>query len=300
MLQIEQVSKSYGTINALNNVLLTIPKGTCYGLIGPNGSGKSTLIKIISKIIRSYEGRIKYVGGAKGTLGYVPQDISLEEKLTARTNLEFFGQIHRLKGSTLKKKAEQILKDIGLLERADHIVESFSGGMKRRLNIGCALMHDPELIILDEPTVGVDPQSRRYIFNIVNKLKQQGKTIVYVSHYMEEIENLCDYVAFIDKGNIVEEGEIKALVNRYANTAVYFEAEDSTQLLANGKFAFTPYKTGAIIQSNDPLTTITELVQLSRDHHVIPEQLSLFKPRLEDVFFQLTGTDLRDQNEKGE
>jgi ABC-2 type transport system ATP-binding protein len=300
MLQVEKVSKSYGTNKALNNVSLTIPKGTCYGLIGPNGSGKSTLIKIISRIIKSYEGRIKYVGGSKGTLGYVPQDISLEEKLTARTNLEFFGQIHGLKGSNLKKQAEQILKDIGLLDRVDDIVDSFSGGMKRRLNIGCALMHDPELIILDEPTVGVDPQSRRYIFNIVNKLKQQGKTIIYVSHYMEEIENLCDYVAFIDKGNIVEEGEIKELLNRFANTAVYFEAEDPTNLLSKGNFTFTPYKTGVIIQTNDPLKTFTELVKLSRDHQFIPEQLSLFKPRLEDVFFQLTGTDLRDQNEKGE
>ncbi|MGC8230907.1 ABC transporter ATP-binding protein [Pseudobacillus badius] len=299
MLQVEKVSKSYGTNKALNNVLLTIPKGTCYGLIGPNGSGKSTLIKIISRIIRSYEGKIKYIGGSKGTLGYVPQDISLEETLTARTNLEFFGQIHGLKGSPLKKKAERILKDIGLLDRADDIVESFSGGMKRRLNIGCALMHDPELIILDEPTVGVDPQSRRYIFNIVNQLKQQEKTMIYVSHYMEEIENLCDYVAFIDKGNIVEKGEIKELLNRYANTAVYFEAEDSAKLLSKENFTFAPYKTGVIIQTNDPLKTFTELVNLSRDHEFIPEQLSLFKPRLEDLFFQLTGTDLRDQNEKG-
>ncbi|KAA6453374.1 ABC transporter ATP-binding protein [Bacillus swezeyi] len=300
MLQVEKVSKAYGTNKALNNVSLTIPKGTCCGLIGPNGSGKSTLIKIISRIIRSYEGGIKYIGGVKGTLGYVPQDISLEEKLTARTNLEFFGQIHGLKGSALKKKAEQILKDIGLLDRADDIVESFSGGMKRRMNIGCALMHNPELIILDEPTVGVDPQSRRYIFNIVNKLEQQGKTIIYVSHYMEEIENLCDYVAFMDKGNIVEEGEIKELLNRYANTAVYFEAENPTKLLSKGNFTFTPYKTGVIIQTNDPLKTFTELVKLSRDYQFIPEQLSLFKPRLEDIFFQLTGTDLRDQNEKGE
>ncbi|GLY12578.1 ABC transporter ATP-binding protein [Pseudobacillus badius] len=299
MLQVEKVSKSYGTNKALNNVLLTIPKGTCYGLIGPNGSGKSTLIKIISRIIRSYEGKIKYIGGSKGTLGYVPQDISLEETLTARTNLEFFGQIHGLKGSPLKKKAERILKDIGLLDRADDIVESFSGGMKRRLNIGCALMHDPELIILDEPTVGVDPQSRRYIFNIVNQLKQQEKTMIYVSHYMEEIENLCDYVAFIDKGNIVEKGEIKELLNRYANPAVYFEAEDSAKLLSKENFTFAPYKTGVIIQTNDPLKTFTELVNLSRDHEFIPEQLSLFKPRLEDLFFQLTGTDLRDQNEKG-
>lgn len=146
MLQVENVSKKYGTSQALNNVTLTISKGVCYGLIGPNGSGKSTLMKIISHIIRSYEGKVEYKGGSKGTLGYVPQDISLEEKLTAKTNMEFFGQIHGIKGKELKQKVERLLKDIGLFERANDVIENFSGGMKRRLNIGCALMHDPELI----------------------------------------------------------------------------------------------------------------------------------------------------------
>lgn len=295
MLQVDNVSKKYGTFQALNNVTLTISKGVCYGLIGPNGSGKSTLMKIISHIIRSYEGKVEYIGGSKGTLGYVPQDISLEEKLTAKTNMEFFGQIHGIKGKELMQKVERLLKDVGLYERRNDVIENFSGGMKRRLNIGCALMHDPELIILDEPTVGVDPQSRRYIFDLVNKLKGEGKTIVYVSHYMEEIESLCDYVFFIDKGEIVEEGEINELLNRYTETSIYFDSSIPNKTLIDRGFDFKPYQSGVLIKTKDPLDTFGILIRLSKENRFVPNQLSLFKPRLEDVFFQLTGTDLRDQ-----
>ncbi|MEH7464104.1 ABC transporter ATP-binding protein [Bacillus thuringiensis] len=295
MLQVDNISKKYGTFQALNNVTLTISKGVCYGLIGPNGSGKSTLMKIISHIIRSYEGKVEYIGGSKGTLGYVPQDISLEEKLTAKTNMEFFGQIHGIKGKELMQKVERLLKDVGLYERRNDVIENFSGGMKRRLNIGCALMHDPELIILDEPTVGVDPQSRRYIFDLVNKLKGEGKTIVYVSHYMEEIESLCDYVFFIDKGEIVEEGEINELLNRYTETSIYFDSSIPNKTLIDRGFDFKPYQSGVLIKTKDPLDTFGILIRLSKENRFVPNQLSLFKPRLEDVFFQLTGTDLRDQ-----
>lgn len=295
MLLIEDVSKKYGNSQALRNVTLSIPEGVCYGLIGPNGSGKSTLMKIISRIIKSYDGKVEYVGGSKGTLGYVPQDISLEEKLTARINMEFFGQIYGLKGKKLNRKVERILKDVGLFERANDVVESFSGGMKRRLNIGCALMHDPELILLDEPTVGVDPQSRRYIFDIINKLKEEGRTIIYVSHYMEEIENLCDYVSFIDKGQIVEEGKIDELLNRYAETSVFFDSTISTKTLIDHGYDFKSYQTGVLVKTKDPLDTLESLVRLSKEKRFVPNQLSLYKPRLEDVFFQLTGTDLRDQ-----
>lgn len=294
MLLIENVSKKYGTSQALKNVTLRIPKGVCYGLIGPNGSGKSTLMKIISHIIKSYEGKIEYGGGTKDILGYVPQDISLEEKLTARMNMEFFGQIYGLRGKKLIKKVERILKDIGLLERANDLVESFSGGMKRRLNIGCALVHDPELIILDEPTVGVDPQSRRFIFDIINKLKDEEKTIIYVSHYMEEIEVLCDYVSFIDKGSIIEEGKIDELINRYTENFVFLDSAISDQTLINQGYDIKSYQSGVLIKSKDPLNTFESIVKLSEEKGIVPNQLSLYKLRLEDIFFQLTGTNLRD------
>jgi ABC-2 type transport system ATP-binding protein len=295
MLQIDDVSKKYGTIQALNNVSLRISKGVCYGLIGPNGSGKSTLMKIISHIIRSYEGKVQYIGGFNGSLGYVPQDISLEEKLTAKMNMEFFGKIHGIEGKELTLKIDKILKSVGLFERKNDVIENFSGGMKRRLNIGCALMHDPELIVLDEPTVGVDPQSRRYIFDLVNKLKKEGKTIIYVSHYMEEIESLCDHVFFIDKGKIVEEGEINELLNRHTETFIHFDASIPDKVLLARGFDVKPYQSGVLIKTKDPLATFESLIKLSRENGFIPSQLSLFKPRLEDVFFQLTGTALRDQ-----
>ncbi|UXO89779.1 MULTISPECIES: ABC transporter ATP-binding protein [Bacillus] len=295
MLKIENVSKKYGTTQALDSITLTIPEGVCYGLIGPNGSGKSTLMKIISHIIKSYEGRVEHVGESKSVLGYIPQDISLEEKLTAKVNMEFFGQIYGLKGKTLDERVEKTLKDVGLWERANDIVESFSGGMKRRLNIGCALMHAPKLILLDEPTVGVDPQSRRYIFDIINKLKEEGRTIIYVSHYMEEIESLCDYVAFIDKGKIVEEGKIGELLNRYAETSVFFESMIPNKTLTSLGYDFITHQGGVLVKTTKPLDTLEDLAKLSKKESLVPEQLSLYRPRLEDVFFQLTGTDLRDQ-----
>nr|WP_273130574.1 ABC transporter ATP-binding protein [Bacillus weihaiensis] len=295
MLQIENVSKKYGDLLALDNVFLNIPQGVCFGLIGPNGSGKSTLIKIISQIIQTDVGKVSYVRDSKDILGYVPQDISLEEKLTAKTNIEFFGKIYGLKGSRLKERAEEILKNVGLLERANDIVENFSGGMKRRLNIGCALMHNPNLVILDEPTVGVDPQSRRYIFDIVNNLKKEGKTVIYVSHYMEEIENLCDYVAFIDKGKIVEEGKINELLMKYSETSVYLESQVPYKLLLDQGLEPKTYQSGLLIKTEQPLDTLENLIKISKENHIGLEQLSLFKPKLEDVFFQLTGTDLRDQ-----
>ncbi|MCW4681172.1 ABC transporter ATP-binding protein [Bacillus pumilus] len=295
MLKIENVSKKYGASQALRSITLTIPEGVCYGLIGPNGSGKSTLMKIISHIIKSYEGEVEHVGESKSALGYIPQDISLEEKLTAKVNMEFFGQIYGLKGKKLDERVEKTLKDVGLWERANDIVENFSGGMKRRLNIGCALMHAPELILLDEPTVGVDPQSRRYIFDIINKLKEEGRTIIYVSHYMEEIESLCDYVAFIDKGKIVEEGKIGEILNRYAETSVFFESMIPNKTLTSLGYDFVTYQGGVLVKTTKPLETLEDLAKLSKKESLVPQQLSLYRPRLEDVFFQLTGTDLRDQ-----
>lgn len=157
--------------------------------------------------------------------------------------------------------------------------------MKRRLNIGCALMHAPKLILLDEPTVGVDPQSRRYIFDIINKLKEEGRTIIYVSHYMEEIESLCDYVAFIDKGNIVEEGKIDELLNRYAETSVFFESKIPNKTLTNLGYDFVTYQGGVLVKTTKPLDTLEDLAKLSKKESLVPQQLSLYRPRLEDVFF---------------
>ena len=231
MLTIKKTSKSYGKTQALKDVSLSIPQGSCYGLVGPNGAGKSTLMKIIATIIQDYDGEVSFHNGKQGsdiksTLGYIPQEICLEQTVTAFQNLYYFGKIYGLKGKQLKQRAEEVLSYIGLSERGNEKVLTFSGGMKRRLNIGCALMNDPTVIIMDEPTVGIDPQSRRYIFDMITQLKQSGCTIIYASHYMEEVEQLCDEVAFIDHGKIAESGTIDHLLQKHAVPSIFIKGKN--------------------------------------------------------------------------
>lgn len=299
MLTVEKLNKAYGKKHVLKNISLSIPNGTCYGLIGPNGSGKSTLMKIIAEIVTSDSGTLRYSTKNNRSLGYVPQDISLEESISASANLRFFGKIHKLDKETVRKREELVLEQIGLKDQSKDKVNTFSGGMKRRLNIGCALMHNPDLIIMDEPTVGVDPQSRISIFSIVEQLKEQGKTVIYVSHYMEEIETLCDYVAFIDEGNIVEAGSIMTILDHHAEPSVYIEGENLPEEL------FTQFNTqkkqqgnGWLLETSNTLKTLASVADHCNQHKISPTHLALSRPKLEDVFFSLTGTTLRDNNEK--
>ncbi|SDC59708.1 ABC transporter ATP-binding protein [Shouchella lonarensis] len=290
MIRVEDVSKHYGSKQALNKVELHVPAGVCYGLIGPNGSGKSTLMKILAGVIREYEG--KFI--VPGSLGYVPQEISLEETLTAFDNLRFFGKIYGLTGAHLAGRIEAVLAAIGLKERATDKVNTFSGGMKRRLNIGCALLHEPEFVIMDEPTVGVDPQSRRHIFLLVEQLKRQGTTIIYTSHHMEEVESLCDDVAFIDRGKIVEQGSIDALLRRYAQSAVFIKGEGVVRDWFELVERVEEKDGGWLVHAEEPLETLKQLSMRCQEEKISPTQLGLVEARLEDIFFSLTGTDLRD------
>lgn len=292
MISIQKVRKFYGDAKALNNINMTIPKGSCYGLVGPNGAGKSTLMKILAGIIQDFDGTIQNDLQGDLSFGYVPQEICLEELLTAHSNLHFYGKIHKLKGKELAKQSEKILEQIGLTDRAKSKVSTYSGGMKRRLNIGCALVHDPEIILMDEPTVGIDPQSRRHIFDLVNMLKKMGKTIIYTSHYMEEVEKVCDHVAFIDHGKIIEQGSISDLLKRYVEPAVFIKGDIPQEWLAG--METTPKDGGWVILSSEPLDTLAHLAQRCQEAQMIPNDLSLLKPSLEDVFFTLTGTALRD------
>src|SRR5690625_1889400 len=212
-----------------------IEKGEIVGLLGPNGAGKSTAISMLSSLIEPTEGDVlfhkksmlKNPTPLRRVTGVVPQDIALYEDLTAEENLYFFGRIYRMRGKELKEKVEEVLKLIGLTDRKKDVVKKFSGGMKRRLNIGVALLHDPEFLIMDEPTVGIDPQSRNYILETVKRLNEEkGLTILYTSHYMEEVEYLCDRIYIMDKGNIIAVGtksEIKDILA--AENTIYIEAE---------------------------------------------------------------------------
>lgn len=303
MIELKNVRKIYEKNVALNQVSFTINDGICFGLIGPNGAGKSTLMKVIAGITRKYEGEISFNGKSieksrnevKKSIGYVPQDLVLENTLTARDNLEFFGGVYGIQRNEIKEKVNKTLQDIGLEDRGDEAVKNYSGGMKRRLNIGCALMHNPQLVIMDEPTVGIDPQSRNYIYSIIKRLKSEGKTVIYSSHYMEEVQNLCEEMVLIDHGNILESGSVNKIIDKHSKPSIYIAGEDikSEELQQFGKVK--KLENGYQIISEDVLMTIESISKylLSNNKHV--SQLEIYRMNLEDIFFMLTGKNLRDK-----
>ncbi|MEX2550005.1 MAG: ABC transporter ATP-binding protein [Nitriliruptoraceae bacterium] len=224
VLRCEGLRKAFGAIQAVDEVGFTIAEGETYGLLGPNGAGKTTSISMIAGLLRPDAGRIHVAGelmtpravGAKAAVGLVPQDLAIYPDLTARENLHFFGRLQSMSRSAVRRRAEEVLEVIGLTDRADDRASGFSGGMKRRLNIGIGLLHRPQLLILDEPTVGVDPQSRNAILGSVETLADEGLAVLYTTHYMEEAERLCDRIAIVDQGRIVAEGTRRDLIARVA------------------------------------------------------------------------------------
>lgn len=230
MLQVEQLSKRYGGRLAVNAVSFAIDRGETVGLLGPNGAGKTTAIAMISGIVRPDGGQVS-LGGVRVTqdanelkrrVGLVPQDLALYEELSAWANLQLFGGLYGLGARQLQQRADDALALVGLAERRHERVKNFSGGMKRRLNIAGALLHDPDLILLDEPTVGVDPQSRNAIFENLEALKRRGKTLLYTTHYMEEAERLCDRVLILDHGQILANDSVANFMRQYRNLEAAF------------------------------------------------------------------------------
>jgi ABC-2 type transport system ATP-binding protein len=302
MISVKDVSKSYKKQQALKQVNLTIQQSTCFGLIGPNGAGKSTLMKILCGVLEEYEGEVAVKGmnpkhetrAMKKELGYVPQDIVLTEELSAIDNLRFFGSVYGLRGKELENRIIEVLTLVGLQERGKDMVKTFSGGMKRRINIGCALLHNPSVIIMDEPTVGVDPQSRNYIFDIILELKKQGKTIVYSSHYMEEIQYLCDDLALIDLGTVVESGNLMEIIQKHSKKGVYVEGPMITDELLLPFGTLLEKGNGYLIDCNHPLEMLEQVATYMREHNMHVQRLELSQTSLEDIFLLLTGKKLRD------
>ncbi len=225
LLQINNIKKYYKKIKAVDDITFTVNKGDIIGLVGDNGAGKSTTLSMLSTLIKPDSGEIlykeqdivKYPKSIRKELGYVPQEISLYTSLTALDNLKFWGKAQGLQKSVLKERIEIVSEIIGLKERLKDEVTNFSGGMKRRLNIGVALVHNPQLVIMDEPTVGIDTQSRKNILNTIKKLNDSGTTIIYTSHYFEEIEELCNRIC------ILKDGKIKAIGDKEKTIAIYKE-----------------------------------------------------------------------------
>src|SRR5947209_9648021 len=219
MLNVNKLRKTFGTLVAVDNVSFALERGQLVGLLGPNGAGKTTTVSIIAGLVTPDKGDV-LIGGhrlagdtdpAKRKIGLVPQDLALYDELSARENLRFFGALYDLKGAALDRAIAAAMELVELSDRARDRVKTFSGGMKRRLNLAAGLLHDPEILLLDEPTVGVDPQSRNAIFDKLEVLKAEGKGLVYTTHYMEEAERLCDRLVIVDKGRVVASDTMRGL-----------------------------------------------------------------------------------------
>ncbi|QUH19121.1 ABC transporter ATP-binding protein [Alkaliphilus sp. B6464] len=309
MIEVKEIRKNFKKVEAVKGVSLTINDGEILGLLGPNGAGKSTTISIISTLFPPSSGEVLYKGkdilknpkGFREILGAVPQEIALYPELTGYENLRFFGKVYGLKGKELEQRIQEVLEIVGLNGRVRDLVKSYSGGMKRRVNIGCALLHKPKILIMDEPTVGIDPQSRNHILETVKRLREEGMTIIYTSHYMEEVEYLCDRIYIMDHGEIIATGskeELKEQISNEETMEVIFETiqDDTIEVLKN----IVGVKA---VNSNDNMITLIyekgiNILQLvfekaqDRQEKIISIQIKT--PTLEDVFLKLTGRTIRD------
>ncbi len=308
MLCVERVSKSYGQIRAVQDVSFEVRAGEIYGLLGPNGAGKTTTISMISGLLRPDAGKIMVDGidvwgnprEAKRVLGVVPQDIALYEELSALENLRFWGQLAGLSSSEAKARAEELVKALALEGRAREPIKAYSGGMKRRINIGCGLVHRPKLLLLDEPTVGIDPQARSNILEFVRGLSADGRAILYTTHYLEEAETLCQRIGIIDQGQLLAEGTLSELQKRLGGDRVFLlegdfgNANPSEWPGFDQKFRLIQKSERQIavaaLGDADPANCLRDLLHLP----IRAENVMLKRPTLNDVFLQLTGRELRE------
>ena len=310
MLEAKGLRKAYGDRTAVADVSFSIPQGSFYGLLGPNGAGKTTTISMVVGVLTPDAGEVWFDGkpvrpgdpSFRSRIGYVPQEIALYEELSAEANLSFFGALYGLQGKRLADRTDAVLEIANLRDRAKEPVTRFSGGMKRRLNIAAALLHDPDLVVLDEPTVGVDPQSRNAIFDALEALKTVGKTLIYTTHYMEEVERLCDRLAIVDQGRVVQEGSLRELLR---------SETDHRRIEICLTDVPTEMQLSAIRESGcltsmrwEPPFLIGETDRLEYAVRILPDLISAMelgfdsvntdRTTLESVFLRLTGRSLRD------
>lgn len=309
IVKIEGLVKRFGDFTAVDNINLNISEGEIYGLLGPNGAGKSTIINMICGIVSITKGKIeilgkdnrKYSNFTKKNIGIVPQDIAVYEDLTCIENVKFFAGLYGLRGEKLQKAAEEALEFVGLSENIKSFPSKFSGGMKRRLNIACAIAHKPKLIIMDEPTVGIDPQSRNHILNSVKKLNEMGCTIIYTSHYMEEVEQLCTQISIIDHGKVIAEGtsdELKAIVtdkNTVVVTVSGIEQVNAEEIKnIRGVQSVQIDEDMVKINSSKDINNLDKVILYFTQNNIKIKNIENKIPDLETVFLALTGRKLRD------
>ena len=280
MLKLTNIRKSYGATLAVNDLSLEIQRGEVFGLLGPNGAGKSTTVALAVGLLEPDAGTVEINGQGspsrarvRAGIGIAPQALALYEELTGAENLDFFGKLQGLEGAKLAERVAWALEFVGLTPRARSRVETYSGGMKRRLNLAVAILHDPALLLLDEPTVGVDPQSRNAIFDNILALKKEGRTVVYTTHYMEEAERLCDRVGIMDQGRLLALDTVHGLVDRHGGRSTLIVQRNGTE---------------ERIPTDDPLAELARLGTAGIG------RFRLERPDLESVFLNLTGRQLRD------
>lgn len=311
MLEVIGVRKSFGKNVVVQDVSFSVGKGESFGLLGPNGAGKSTTIAMICGLLPYDSGEIFIDGlsvkkeskNVKKKIGVVPQEIALYPTMTAFDNLLFWGRMYGLTRKQAKQRAEVVLEIVGLKDRAKHKIETFSGGMKRRMNIGAALLHEPELLIMDEPTVGIDPQSRNHILETVKHLNQGGMTVIYTSHYMEEVEYLCDRIGIVDEGRIIALGKKEELCEALAEGIVIKLQVDSIEedwLKAlneedhvNKVIIDKEKNTLEVIVNHHP-NIVSDIIASAVKFNVKVLSFERKEPNLESLFLQLTGRSLRD------
>ncbi len=304
MLKVEAISKSFLHLKAVDQINLSIPSGMFYGLLGPNGAGKTTTIHMISSIMPPDTGRILVDGmdvyekssKIKLKMGIVPQEIALYDELTALENLIFWGSLYGVSGKTAKQKAAELLHWVGLEDRKQDKIKTYSGGMKRRINIACALMHDPQLILMDEPTVGVDPQSRNKIYELLTELHHNKKTILYTTHYMEEAEKMCDRIGIIDKGKIIAEGSLQELRDHNAveETIEISYSGEIQEALSGYTNTFNNTTRELIVSGKNVKLILPDVVKKCSDAGIDIINIDIKSISLENIFLNLTGRHLRD------
>lgn len=309
ILTAKDLKKRFGEVQAVDGVSFEIAEGEAYGLLGPNGAGKTTTISMVCGLLKRDAGEVTVDGkplnekstSTKESIGYVPQDIAIYPDLTGGENLKFFGRLYGLSGKDLDDRVAAVLDLVALSERAKDRTSEYSGGMKRRLNLAAGLLHDPRLLVLDEPTVGVDPQSRNAIFENIEQLKSKGISLLYTTHYMEEAERLCDRVGIIDQGKIIAEGTRRELVASIGQ-------KDRVDLTATGDLAEFARLARSVDGVDDASATeqgiqlvcregrrlLPRLLEVAEKAGTEVSSVEVFEPDLEAVFLHLTGKALRD------
>jgi ABC-2 type transport system ATP-binding protein len=309
MIQVRSVSKSYGNIDAVKDMSFNISRGEIFGILGPNGAGKSTIVNILNTLIKPDKGDViingvnikNDVDAIKLLMGVVPQEIALYEELSAYENLMFWGGLYNIPKQVLATNVNRTLEIVDLTDRKNDRIKTFSGGMKRRINIACSLLHNPKILILDEPTVGVDPQNRNHIFEVIERLHNEGMTIIYTTHYMEEAERFCDKIAIIDVGRIIAIGTLKELreISDAKDLLTIKLADFSNEtisgiMLANPLIRFDSTTKTLEIDCENTSNEISRMANHIQNAGGVIERIYTRGTNLEYIYLKLTGKELRD------